>query len=323
VANNFIRRRDALVLAAAAATFPIAWPCGLSAQQRQLPVAGLLYFGTEDLGKGIHAAFRDGLAEQGYVDGRNVEILYRSTDTYDRLPELAADLMRRQVAVIATMGAGTPTLPAQIATPTVPSVFLISGAPIAIGFVPRINDPGANATMRLGLLRQMLPAATSIGYLHNPTLGTGEIRIRTIETAARVLGIRLVVAHASTPSEIEPALTTLIDGGINGLMLGTNPLFIARTDQIIAVAAKHRLPAAYPYREQVALGGLLSYGGSISEAWHLAGAYAGRILRGEKPEQVPMQQSARIETLVNLKTAKALGIEVPAEMLLHAAEAIE
>jgi len=296
-----------------------AWPLAARAQQQPLPMVGVLFFGTESLGRALDAAFRKGLGEQGYFDGRNVEIFYRNTDMYDRLPGLAADLRRRGVSVIASMGAGGPSLGARAATATIPIVFLMGSDSGASGLIPSVDHPGANAAKRLGLLVKIVPTAKSIGYLHNPTVGAAEARIRTIETAARTLGVRLVVANASTPGEIEPAFTTFVGQGIGALVLGTNPLFIARTDQLIALAAQYRLPAVYPYREQVEAGGLMSYGASISDAWRLAGTYAGSILKGEKP----VQQSTRIEMVLNLKTAKVLGLEVPTAIRQNVDEVME
>jgi putative tryptophan/tyrosine transport system substrate-binding protein len=286
-----------------------AWPLVARAQQQPaMPMVGVLFFGTESLGQALGAAFRKDLGEEGYFDGRNVEILYRFTDMYDRLPGLAADLRRRGVSIIASMGAGSPSLAAMAATATTPIVFLVgSDSGAARRLVPNVDLPGANGAKRLGLLVEIVPTAKSIGYFHNPTVGEAEARIRTIETAARTLGVRLVIANANTPSEIEPAFTTFAGQRTGALVLGTNPLFIARTDQLIALAAQYRLPAIYPYREQVEAGGLMSYGASISDAWRLAGTYAGSILEGEKP----VQQSTHIEMVLNLKTAKVLGLEVP------------
>jgi putative ABC transport system substrate-binding protein len=284
-----------------------AWSLVARARQRSLPMVGALFFGTESLGQALGSAFRNGLGEQGYFDGRNVEILYRYTDMYDRLPSLAADLRSRGVSIIASMGAGSPFLAATAATATVPIVFLLgSDSGAASGLVPSVDHPGANAAKRLGLLVEIVPTAKSIGYFHNPTVGAAEARIRTIENAARALGVRLVIANASTPSEIEPAFTTFVGQRTGALVLGTNPLFIARTDQLIALAAQYGLPAIYPYREQVEAGGLMSYGASISDAWRLAGTYAGSILKGEKP----IERSMRIEMILNLKTANVLGLEV-------------
>src|ERR1700733_6765373 len=272
-----------------------AWPLVARAQQQPLPMVGVLFFGTESLGQALGAAFRKGLGEQGYFDGRNVEILYRFTDMYDRLPGLAADLRRQGVSIIASMGAGSPSLAAMAATATTPTVFLVGGdSGPARGLVPNVDLPGANGAKRLSLLVEIVPTAKSIGYFHNPTVGAAEARIRTIETTARTLGVRLVIANASTPNEIEPAFTTFAGQRTGALVLGTNPLFIARTDQLIALAAQYRLPAIYPYREQVEAGGLMSYGASISDAWRLAGTYAGSILKGEKP----VQQSTHIEMVL-------------------------
>jgi putative ABC transport system substrate-binding protein len=314
-----MRRRDFIVAVGGAA----AWPIGAAAQQQASPSVGVVFFGTENIGRVVDGAFRQGLGEQGYRDGQNVEVLYRNTEKYDRLPDLLGDLVRRRVAVIASMGAGNPALTATAATATVPVVFLIGRERAASGLVTGLSRPAGNVGKRLNVLVEIVPKVNSIGYLHNPTLGVAEARIRTIEAEARKHDLRLVIGHASTPGEIEPAFTMLAEQGIGALIFGTNPLFIARTDQLVSLAAEHALAAVYPYREQVEAGGLMSYGSSVSDAWRLAGNYAGRILKGERAADLPVPQSTRIELGINMKTAKALGLNVPTTLLGRADEVIE
>jgi putative tryptophan/tyrosine transport system substrate-binding protein len=325
-----MKRREFITFLGGAAT----WPLAARAQQASMPVIGVLNGGTEIV-TGL-GALRQGLGEQGYVEGRNLEILYRSAaGRYDRLPELAADLVRRRVAVIASQG-GPASLAAISATATIPIVFATGGDPIELGLVASLDRPGGNATgasfltseltaKRLELLHEIVPAATLIGFLFNPTNSVGEAERREAEIAARILGVRLVIAHASTASETEAAFAILVEQRIGALLVAGDPLFAnVQRDQLVAFAARHAVPAIYETREIVPAGGLMSYGAKdISGAYRLAGNYAGRILKGEKLADLPVQRSTRTEMVLNLKTAKALGLTVPQSLLFAADEVIE
>jgi len=313
-----MRRRDFLAAVGAAVL-----PMGAVAQQPSLPTIGVLVFGSDGLGRAVDAAFHQGLNEQGFHDGQNVQIMYRGTDMYDRLPGLYADFVRQGVALVASMGAGSPALTAIVATATVPVVFLIDRERAQSGVVTGLNRPAGNVTKRLDVLLDLLPTLTSIGYLHNPTVGVGETRIRAVESAAHARGVQLAIGRASTPGDIERVFKALVGRKIGALIVGTSPLFIARTDQLAALAAEYGLPAVYPYREQVEAGGLISYGTNISDAWRLAGSYAGRLLKGERAANFPAPQSTRVELAISMKTAKALALTVPAELLGRADKIIE
>jgi putative tryptophan/tyrosine transport system substrate-binding protein len=311
----------------------VVWPLVARAQQRALPVIGFLGGVAESDSEIIVPPFRRGIAEQGYAEGRNVEILYRYPEIqFRRMPELSADLVSRRVAVIFAFGAPG-ALAAKEATRTIPIVFVTGVDPVQAGLVASLNRPGGNVTgttnlfvelaaKRLELLRQIAPAATSIGYLHDPTVPTvEEPSFKVVETAARTLGVRLVTANASTPNEIESALAMAVGEGIGALLVGE--FFFPWRDQLVALVTHYALPAMYPYRQMVDAGGLISYGPSIPDSVRLSGTYVGRILKGEKPADLPVQQSARIEMVLNLKTAKALGLTVPQSILLRADEVIE
>jgi len=329
-----MQRREFIAGIGAAATSAAGWPPAARAQQ-PLPAIGYLSGGTVSSFPQFEAAFRQGLGEQGYVDGRNVEILYRWAELqYDRLPALVADLVRQRVAVIVATVITSAVLAAKAATTTIPIVFAYGGDPVESGLVAALNRPGGNATgasflnialtaKRLELLHEVVPAATSIGMLVNPTQRVTELEVKEAESAARILGVRLVVANAAAAEEIERAFETLVQQRIGALLLGLDALFFVQRDEFAALAIHHRLPAISAWAESVEAGGLLSYGPSISDAMRIAGNYAGRILKGEKPADLPVQQSTRIETVLNLKAAKALGIEVPTKTLLRADRVIE
>jgi putative tryptophan/tyrosine transport system substrate-binding protein len=327
-----MRRREFIAgIGSAAAAAPLA----ARAQQRPVPVIGYLTDAAESATSSYIAAFRQGLREQNYVEGRNVEILYRFADAHnDRLSAFAADLVRRQVAVIAAFGAPAVALAAKSATTTIPIVFSTGGDPVATGLVASLNRPGGNATgttplvqelnaKRLELLHELVPNVTLIGSIQDPRLPGTESRIRELENAARVLGVRLMVVDATTPGEIEKSFEALIQRGIGALAMGGSSLALNDRDQLVALASRHGVPAIYFAREFVDAGGLVSYGASIADSTRLAATYVGRVLKGEKPADLPVQRSTRIEMVLNLKTAKALGIEVPAATLLRADEVIE
>jgi putative ABC transport system substrate-binding protein len=326
-----MKRREFIAGLGAAA----AWPLAARTQQVALPLIGILSGQSEAGNPQLIAVFRKGLGEQGYVEGRNVEILYRWAETqYDRLPEQAADLVRRRVAVIVTGGGAAAVAAAKAATSTIPIVFTAGADPVELGFVASLNRPGGNITgvtfltvellaKRLEMLHEIVPAAAAIGFLVNPTTADGKSAVREMEIAARTLGVRLVVVNSSTRSDIEPAFATLAGQQVGAVVVGSDPFFFNNADRVIALAARFAMPAIYHLREIVDAGGLMSYGTSLSDAYRLAGTEAGRILKGEKPGDLPVQRSIRIETVLNLKTARALGLNVPTSILLRSDEVIE
>ena len=328
-----MRRRD--FIAAIGGSAGLAWPRAAAAQQRGVPVIGYLAGGgSENSLPQLAAAFRRGLSEQGYVDGRNVTILRLSAETRnERLPALAAELVRRQVALIFATG-GT-ELAAKAATNTTPIVFSIGGDPVALGLIASLNHPGGNATgatylaeelaaKRLELLHESVPQVATIGYLTNPSRSQAEAAKKQVEGATRILGLRLTILNASNPSEIETAFASLADRRIGAMIMGDgDPLFFTQTELLAALSARYKVPAIHYLREFSDAGGLMSYGPSVADTHRIAGNYAGRILKGEKPGDLPVQQSTRIEMVLNLKTAKALGLDVPTSILLRADEVIE
>jgi len=331
-----MRRREFIAAIGAAMVAGAAtWPFAAWAQQRTVPVIGILDGGTEHATEHQIAAFRRGLGEQGYVENQNVEILYRWAEShYDRLPALAADLVRRRVAVIYSSACTPCAEAAKSANAMIPIVFVTGGDPVKLGLVASLNRPGANETgisflttalvaKRLQLLREIVPAVTTVGYLVNPTAPQAEAERSEAEMAARALGVHLVILNASAPSEIERAFAIVAEQRIGALLGGADALFVVQRAQLAALAARHALPAIYFAREIVEAGGLISYGANISDATRLAGTYAARILKGEKPADLPVQQSTKIEMVINLKTAKALGLEIPPGILAIVDEVIE
>ena len=328
-----MKRRDFIKVIACSAA---AWPFAAHAQQAAMPVIGYLDVGSPDGSAPIVAAFRRGLARTGQVEGRNVAIEYRWADGHnDRLPELAADLVRQKVTVITTPGSTAAALAAKATTTTIPIIFAIGADPVAAGLVPALNRPGGNVTgvatlnmevgpKRLELLHQVIPAASIFALLTNPTNPViSEPLSRDAQAAARTLGIRLHVLHASSDGEIEAAFAALHGLEAGGLVIGSDQFFNSRSGQLAALALRHSLPAIYQYREFTAAGGLISYGASLNDAFQLAGVYTGRILNGEKPADLPVQQSTKVELTVNLKTAKTLGLTIPPSLLVAADEVIE
>ena len=299
-----------------------------------MPVIGFLSGVSAD-GYALYvAAFRQGLKEAGYVNGQNATIEYRWAEGhYDRLPALAADLIQRKVTVIAATT--TPAAQAaKAATSTVPIVFTTGGDPIKLGLVASLNRPGGNVTginnlllelgsKQLGLLRELVPSITAITILMNPNFPGTESQLRDVEAAARTLGLQLIVLRAGTDHEIDTAFATIAQQGSRALVVGVDPSFLDRCDHIVALAARHAIPAIYPVREFAVAGGLMSYGSDFADSYRQAGIYAGRIIRGEKPADLPVQRSTKFEFVINLKTAKALGLAVPNSMQLLADEVIE
>jgi len=300
-----------------------------------MPVVGLLGATTAHGYAAQLAAFRQGLSEPGFVEGRNVAIEYCwADDQYDRLPALAADLARRQVAVIATLGGNTASVAAKAATTTIPVVFHGSVDPVEAGLVASLNRPGGNVTgvvtlnmdtgqKRLELIHELLPAATTIGLLLNPTNAVAEIQSKDLQAAARTLGLQLRIANASTERDFDAAFATLSQGQVGGLVIGTDGFLVSQSEQLAALTVRYALPTIFQYRAFVTAGGLMSYGGSVTDSYRLSGVYTGRILKGEKPADLPVQQATKVELIINLKTARTLGITFPITLLGRADEVIE
>jgi putative tryptophan/tyrosine transport system substrate-binding protein len=310
-----------------------AWPLAARAQQAAMPVVGYLSSQGPSEDSQLIAAFHQGLRRLGFVEGQNVAIEYRFGEgQYDRLPALAADLVRRQVAIIAAVG--TAALPARAATTMIPIVFSVGVDPVESGLVSRLNRPGGNLTgahtlnvelgpKRLELLHKLLPTATDIALLINPARANAEPETRDMSAAAGTLGLKLHVLHASTERDIDAAFANVVQQRGGGLVIGGDSFFSARQEQLAALAIRHAVPTIYQYREFAAAGGLMSYGNSHTDGIRLAGVYAGRILKGEKPGDLPVQRVTKIELIINMKTAKALGIDVPPTLLATADEVIE
>ena len=313
-----MRRREIIAGFGAATAL---WPLAARAQQPVMPVVGLLSGQAFDTAARLIAAFRQGLSETGFVEGRNVEIDYRwAENQYDRLPALAADLVGRQVAVIAaTAGGGTlAALAAKTATTTIPIVFTSGADPVAIGLVARLNRPGGNVTgvawlalrleaKRLGLLHELVPQAAPLGVLLNPNFQPAEGQLSDIQEAARTIGLPLHVLRASTDSEIDTAFESAAQQRVPALLVASDPFFEQRPEKLVALATRHAVPAIYDTRDFAVAGGLMSYGPSFSDAVRQVGVYVGRILKGEKPADLPVMQPTKFEFIINLKTAKALA----------------
>ena len=327
-----MKRREFITLLGGAAA---AWPLAARAQQPAMPVIGFLSSALPDRDAGRLRAFRQGLAETGYVEGRNVAIEYRwAEEQNDRLPALAADLVRRQVAVIATAGDVLGAVAAKAATTTIPIVFTTGRDPVEIGLVPSLNRPGGNLTgvatlgaelepKRVELLHEAIPAATIVGALVNPASRNAEFLSRDLRAAARILGLELHVLNAVTEGDFDSVFADLVRLRAGGLVIATDALFISRSEQVAALALRHAVPAIFQFRAFAAAGGLMSYGGSLADLYHRSGVYTGRVLNGEKPGDLPVQQSTKAELIINLKTAKALGITFPLPLLGRADEVIE
>src|SRR6516225_4564129 len=304
-----MRRREFITLVGGAAA---AWPLPGRAQQPAMPVVGLLGATTPHGYAAQLGAFRQGLSEAGFVEGRNVAIEYRwAEDQYDRLPALAADLVRRQVAVIATLGGNSASVAAKAATTTIPVVFHGSVDPVEAGLVASLNRPGGNVTgvvtlnMDTGqkrLMHELLPAATTIGLLLNPANAVAEAQSKDLQAAARTLGLQLRIANASTERDFDAAFASLSQGQVPGLVIGTDGFLVSQSEQLAALTVRHSLPTIFQYRAFVTTGGLMSYGGSVTDSYRLSGVYTGRILKGEKPADLPVQQATKVELIINLKT---------------------
>jgi putative ABC transport system substrate-binding protein len=313
-----------------------AWPLPLSAQQPEMQVIGYLGSSSFERAAGRSLlAFKRGLAETGYVEDRNVRIEYRwAEDEYARLPALALELAQRRVAVL--VAAGSPVaLPAKNATNVIPIVFMIGSDPVELGLVASLNRPGGNLTgvaylnsevapKRLELLHELVPTAKSIALLVNQANPvTAERQPKELHTAVSTIGLDLTVVNASNPLELEEAFETLVRHRVEGLQIGVDPLFGNHIDQVVALAARHKMPTIYPWREFTAAGGLMNYGSSIPDAFRQVGVYTGQILKGAKPADLPVQRPTKLRFVLNLKTAKALGLTIPPTLLARADEVIE
>jgi putative ABC transport system substrate-binding protein len=330
-----MKRREFSTLLGAAATASTVWPSPLSAQQKAMPVIGYLGNGAPGPSAPNVAAFRQGLSETGYVEGQNLTIEYVWAEgRYDRLPALAADLVGRKVDLIVTSGGVNTARAAQEATATIPIVFSGAGDPVAAGFVTSLARPGGNITdvsglafelnpKRLDLLRELVPQAKVVALLVNPSVPTIERMMPAVQEAARANGVQLDILKASTESEIDAALAALVQRQAGALVVNPDPFFFGRREQIVALAARHAVPAIYELREFATAGGLISYGTSLTAVFRQAGIYAGRILKGAKPADLPVLQPATFELVINMKTAKALGLTVPPSILSRADEVIE
>jgi putative ABC transport system substrate-binding protein len=307
----------------------------LRAQQPALPVVGFLGGGSPESDAFRMGGIRKGLNESGYVEGRNVAFEYRGAEDHnERLPALAADLVRREVAVIVSMSGNTSAVAAKSATATIPIVFAIGGDPIKLGLVASLNRPGGNITgvsfltntlvaKQFEVLHETVPKTALIGFLVNPTNQNAELDTKNVLAAAESVGQEMAIVQARTDSELEAALATLVQQHAGAFVVEADPFFVNRSDKLVELAARQKVPAIYFLREFAAAGGLMSYGTSITEALHIVGLYAGRVLRGEKPADLPVQQSTKVELVINLKTAKALSLTIPLSLLGRADEVIE
>ena len=326
-----MRRREFITLAGGMAV----WPLAARAQQA-MPVIGFLHLTSPETNRENLAAFRLGLGDTGYIENRNVAIEYRwAQGRNDQLPTLVADLVGRQVSVIVVLESTNGALAAKAATKTIPTVFMQGADPVRIGLVDSLNRPGGNLTginlflvevvaKRVELLLELLPAAKSIAYLRNPTNPVfAETETREVQVAARAHGVHLLFVNASRPSEIETAFADLVQQRASVLLVSGDGFLHTHRNEIVALAERHAIPAIYSMREYAADGGLMSYGPNYLNAWRQAGVYTGRILRGERPAGLPMQQVTKVELVINLKTAKALGVTFPVSLLGRADEVIE
>jgi putative tryptophan/tyrosine transport system substrate-binding protein len=331
-----MKRREFITLIGGAA----AWPLPAHAQQPALPVIGFLssYSSSDAFAQHFLAAFHQGLKQAGYVEGQNVAVEYRwAGNEYERLTALAVELVRRQVNVIATGSASLGVLAAKTATTTIPIVFLMGGDPVRLGLVASLNRPGGNLTgittlnteitpKRVEVLRELVPTTTMMAVLVNPTNNPAnvEVELRQAQAAANTLGLQTIqIFQASTEPDLDGIFSTLVQQRVGGLVITADTLFSRKSAELAALASRHAMPTISPYREFVTAGGLMSYGGSVTELYRLVGVYTGRVLNGEKPANLPVQQVTKVELVINLRTAKSLGLTVPATLLARADEVIE
>jgi putative tryptophan/tyrosine transport system substrate-binding protein len=327
-----MRRRQFITLFGSAAA---TWSLAAQAQQRPMPAVGFLGSSSAAEWAPFVTAFQRSLKEAGYVEGENVTIEYRWADgQYDRLPALAADLVHRQVAVILAAGSPAPALAAKAATATIPIVFALGIDPVQFGLVASLNRPGGNITgvnflvghlaeKALGLIHELVPDVAVAGMFVNPNNPNADSVTRNARETARSLGLQLHILNAGTALEIDAAFADLVEQRIGMLIIGADPFLLGRRDHLVALAGRHAVPAIYPAREFVTAGGLMSYGTSVSDAYRRAGVYAGKILKGAKPADLPVEQSTRFEFVINLKPASTLGLTIPDKLLALADEVIE
>jgi putative ABC transport system substrate-binding protein len=323
-----LKRRDFITMLGGA----VLWPSATRAKQSVMALVGLL--SSAQLNDRQIGAVRQGLKEAGYIEGRNVAIKYRSADSrFDRLPELTAELVSDPVDAIIALSPSA-AVAAKAATTTIPIVFATGADPVDLGLVPSLSRPGGNVTgatfvvntlgaKRLGVMRELVPSANVMGFLTNPGNPTSDSQIRDVETAARASGIEALILPADSERNIEAAFASFVQQGTNAVIVGVDSLFWSRCDQLVGLAARHAMPAIYFLREFADIGGLVSYGSSQTDAYRLVGNYAARILKGEKPADLPVTQSTMFEFVINLKTAKALGLAVPLTVQVAADETIE
>jgi len=326
-----MKRRDFVAGLGAVA----AWPLVVRAQQAATPVIG--YLGTlsvDDEHKNFTVPFLEGLKQAGYVEGQNVTIEYRwAENDYDRLPALAADLVHRRVAVIVAPGA-VAALAAKAATTAIPIVFNTGSDPVALGLVASLNRPGGNVTggvvltselaqKRLQLLRELIPDTTLFGVIADPTFPATQSVITNLQAAARTLGLQLIILYARTDSDLQTAYATFSQQQVGGVLISGSTFLVGKLGQLVVLAARYTLPAVWAFREYARAGGLMSYGSSLDYLYHQAGIYTGRILKGEKPADLPVEQATKLELVINLKTAKALGLTIPETLLATADEVIQ
>ena len=327
-----MKRREFITLLGSAAA---AWPYAASAQQPALPVVGLIRDGSADANARYVAAFRRGLAENGYVEGQSVTIDYRwASGQPDRLPAMAMELVDRPVVVLAATGGENSAMAAKAATSTIPIVFAVGSDPIKLGLVASYNRPGGNVTginiltttleaKRLGLLHELVPQAATVGVLLNPNWPPSANQLRDVQDAARVVGLQINVLRASTDQEIDAAFETVAQQRIAALAVTGNPFYDTRREKLVALAARHAVPVIYQFREFTAAGGLMSYGIDLPDAYRQVGVYVGRVLKGAKPADLPVLQPTKFEFVINLKTAKALGVKFSDNLMSLADEVIE
>jgi putative ABC transport system substrate-binding protein len=332
-----MRRREFITLLGGAAA---AWPLAARAQQPAMPVIGFLntYSSSDAFAQHFLAAFHQGLKQAGYVEGQNVTVEYRwAGNEYERLRALAVELVRRRVNVIATGSSSVGVLAAKTATTTIPIVFLMGGDPVRLGLVASLNRSDGNLTgvttlnteltpKRVEVLRELVPTTTIMAVLVNPTNNSVnvEVELRQAQAAANTLGLQTIhILQASTEPELDDIFSTLIQQRVGGVVITADTLFSGKSAELAALASRHAMPTISPYREFVTAGGLMSYGGSVTELYRLVGIYTGRVLNGEKPADLPVQQVTKVELVINLRTAKSLGLTVPPSLLARADEVIE
>jgi putative ABC transport system substrate-binding protein len=328
-----MRRRDLITMIGGAAA---AWPLAARSQQPVMPVIGFVHLASLETTSEYVAAFRQGLGDTGYVEGKNIAIEYRWAEGQnDRLPTLIAELIRHEVSVIVILESTHGALSAKAATQTIPVVFMQGADSVRIGLVNSLKRPGGNLTgidlllaeavgLRLELLLELVPAAKLIAYLRNPTNPVfAENETRELQSAASALGVRLLFVNASRPSEIDAAFADLVQQRADALFVSSDGFLLTHPDQIVALAARYAVPAIYGWRRAMTLGGLMSYGTDFFYSWRQAGVYTGRILKGERPAEMPVQQVTKVELLINLKTARALGMTFSQNLLARANEVIE